>query len=215
MGNRLMQMPKTIYKWWSKFLTFFGDIKVFSYPLWLVYDPDDFQVGGKKVLEIFKTIKPGDVILRGYNKYLDGKFIPSKTKFSHGAIYVGEGKIIHAVADGVSLTNIIDFTRCDRIAIFRPKAGQESAIKKAQEFLKDKVPYDFGFKRGVSALYCFELCGECYDMLDVPRYTVKKFFGLVKKNNVYLGDSFFDSPDFKCVFNYNPALKADYSEVQY
>ena len=69
-------MKKLIYKCWSKFLNFFGDIKVFSYPFWLVYDPDDFQVSGKKVLDIIKTLKPGDVILRGYNKYLDGKFIP-------------------------------------------------------------------------------------------------------------------------------------------
>lgn len=215
MGNRLMRMPKTIYKWWSKFLTFFGDIKVFSYPLWLVYDPDDFQVGGKKVLDIIKTLKPGDIILRGYNKYLDGKFIPSKTKFSHGAVYIGEGKIIHAVAEGVSLTNVIDFTRCDRIAVFRPINGQDEAIKRAKEFLGAKVPYDFGFERGVSALYCFELCGECYKELGIPRYTVKKFFGLVKRNNVYLADSFFNSPDLKCVFNYNPALGVDYSEVQY
>jgi len=215
MGNSLMKMPKTIYKWWSKFLTFFGDIKVFSYPLWLVYDPDDFQVGGKKVLDIIKTLKPGDIILRGYNKYLDGKFIPSKTKFSHGAVYIGEGKIIHAVAEGVSLTNVIDFTRCDRIAIFRPINGQDEAIKRAKEFLGTKVPYDFGFERGVSALYCFELCGECYKELDIPHYTVKKFFGLVKRNNVYLADSFFNSPDLKCVFNYNPALGIDYSEVQY
>ena len=204
-------MKKLIYKWWSKFLTFFGDIKIFKHCFWLVYDPDDFQVGGKKVLDIIKTLKPGDIILRGYNKYLDGKFIPSKTKFSHGAVYIGEGKIVHAVAEGVSLTNVIDFTRCDRIAIFRPTNGQDEAIKRAKEFLGAKVPYDFGFERGVSALYCFELCGECYKELNIPLYTVKKFFGLVKRHNVYLADSFFNSPDLKCVFNYNPALGVDYS----
>ena len=42
-------MKKLIYECWSKFLAFFGDIKVFSYPFWLVYDPDDFQVGGNEI----------------------------------------------------------------------------------------------------------------------------------------------------------------------
>ena len=26
----------------------FGDIKVFKWPLWIVYDPDDFEVTGEK-----------------------------------------------------------------------------------------------------------------------------------------------------------------------
>lgn len=126
-----------------------------------------------------KKIREGDIVLRGYDNYLDGKFIPDKLKFSHGSIYIGNGKIIHAVAEGVSETNIIEFTRCDRIAIFRPKSGQKQAIAKAKKFLKNKIPYDFGFSAGVSALYCFELCGECYPKLNIPRKTVKKLFGLL------------------------------------
>ena len=116
-------MKKALYTLWSKFLTAFRDVKVFRFPLFLVYDPDDFEITGSEVLKIMDVLEPGDVILRGYNRYLDGKFIPDKLKFSHGALYVGNGKIIHAVAEGVSETNVIDFTRCDRIAIFRPKAG--------------------------------------------------------------------------------------------
>ena len=42
-------------------------------------------------------------------------------------------------------------------AIFRPKKGQKTAIAKAKKFAKSKVPYDFGFSRGTSAMYCFEL----------------------------------------------------------
>lgn len=204
-------MKKLFYKLWSKFLTVFGDIKCFKFPLWLVYDPDDYQVTGDKVLEIMEKIKPGDIILRGYNRYLDGKFIPDKLKFSHGAIYVGNNKIIHAVAEGVSETNIVEFCQCDRIAIFRPKKGQRNAIKKAKEYMKSKTPYDFGFEEGVSALYCFELCGMCYDRLDIPRLTVSKFFGLIKKENVFLAESFFKSKDLTCIFNYNPKFNIDYA----
>jgi uncharacterized protein YycO len=131
-------------------------------------------------------------------------FIPDPLSFSHAAIYIGNGKIIHAVAEGVSETNVIDFTRCDRIAIFRPKKYQKRAISKAKKLLKNKVPYDFGFENSITALYCFELCGLCYEKLNLPQTTVKKFFGLVKKENVYLAESFFMSPDLTCVYHYNP-----------
>lgn len=166
---------------WAKFLTMLGEIKVFKFPMFIVYDPNYFKVGGKQILDIMKIIKPGDIILRGYDCYLDGMFIPDPLKFSHGAIYIGDGKIIHAVAEGVSETDIIEFTRCDRIAIFRPKKYQKSAIRKAKKFLRDNVPYDFGFSRDISSLYCFELCSICYDKLRIPRIDVKKLFGLIKK----------------------------------
>ena len=101
-------MKKTLYKIWSKFLTMFGNIKVFKWPFWIVYDPDDYQVTGQNVLDILNILKPGDIVIRGYNKYLDGKMIPNFKNniigigFSHGAIYIGNNIIVHAVAEGVS-----------------------------------------------------------------------------------------------------------------
>ena len=202
-------MKKAMYKIWSKFLSAFGNVKCFRWPLFLIYDPDDFEVSGPKVAQICKILQPGDVILRGYNKYLDGKFIPSKEGWSHGAVYIGDWKIIHAVAEGVSETDVIEFTRCDRIAVLRPASGQQKAVAAAKKFLEDKVPYDFGFQRGCSALYCFELCRECYPDLKVPTFVVKHFFGLVKRSDVVLAESFFQSEDFKCIFNCNPKHGVD------
>lgn len=197
-------MKKFLYKLWSKFLTAFGEIKIFKFPMFLVYDPHYFSVGGEQVLDIISILEPGDIILRGYDNYLDGCFIPDPLSFSHGALYIGNGKIIHAVAEGVSETNVIEFTRCDRIAIFRPKRYQKRAISRAKKFLKNKTPYDFGFNNSVSSLYCFELCGLCYDKLDIPTLTIKKFFGLIKKENVFLAESFVKSKDLTCIYHYNP-----------
>lgn len=197
-------MKKFLYKLWSKFLTAFGEVKIFKFPMFLVYDPHYFSVGGEQVLDIISILEPGDIILRGYDNYLDGCFIPDPLSFSHGAIYIGNGKIIHAVAEGVSETNVIEFTRCDRIAIFRPKRYQKRAISRAKKFLKNKTPYDFGFNNSVSSLYCFELCGLCYDKLDIPTLTIKKFFGLIKKENVFLAESFVKSKDLTCIYHYNP-----------
>lgn len=204
-------MKKFFYKLWSKFLTAFGEIKIFKFPMFVVFDPNYFKVGGKQILDILKIIQPGDIILRGYDSYLDGKFIPDPLGYSHGAIYIGNGKIIHAVAEGVSETDIIEFTRCDRIAIFRPRKYKRNAISTAKKFLKDNIPYDFGFREDVSSLYCFELCGLCYGKLEIPRQTVKALFGLIKKENVFLAESFFDSKDMKCIYQFNPKFNIDYT----
>lgn len=167
-------------------------------------------------------IEPGDILLRGYNKYADGKLIEvcgidmSKSVigggWSHGAIYAGKNKVIHAVAEGVSETNIIDFTRCDRICIFRPAKMQAAGIRNAKKFLKQKVAYDFGYTHGASALYCFELAALSYPKLRIPKFNMKKLFGLLRKDDVYLAQSFLNSPDCKLVFCWNPKYEVDITQ---
>ena len=49
-------VKKALYKIWSKFLTMFGNIKVFKWPLWIVYDPDDFEVTGEKTAQMLKLL---------------------------------------------------------------------------------------------------------------------------------------------------------------
>lgn len=208
-------------KLWAKFLTKFGDIKVFRFPFWLVYDPNFFKMTGQKILDVVDVLQPGDIILRGYDFYLDGKFLnyvtlsTAKTQiggnWSHGAIYAGDGVVIHAVAEGVSAVNIVDFCECDRIAVFRPKRGQKTAIKIAKKFLKDCIPYDFSFSNGSSALYCFELAALSYPKLDIPKYSYSKLFGILRKKDVYLAKSFVESPDMKLVWCYNPKFDVDFS----
>jgi len=202
-------MKKFLYKCWSKLLSMFGDIKIFRWPFWVVYDPECFKMTGEKMIELMSCIESGDVILRGYDMYLDSCFIQAKRSYSHAGLYVGNNEIIHAVAPNVTKCNIIDFCECDRIAVVRPKKGQAVAIKTAKKFLKDNVPYDFNFKHGQESLYCFELAAECYPKLNVIRKTVKAMFGIIRKKNVVLSDSFFESPDFKLVFEYNPKFNID------
>ena len=202
-------MKQFFYRVWSKFLTMFGDVKVFKWPFWIVYDPECFKMPGEKIIDLIDCIQPGDVILRGYDMYLDSAFIDSKRAYSHAGLYIGANEVIHAVAPNVSKCNIIDFCECDRIAVVRPKKGQKNAIKLAKKFLKDNIPYDFNFADNREALYCFELAAESYPKLSIPRKTVSKFFGILKKKNVVLSDSFFESKDFKLIFEYNPKFNID------
>lgn len=207
-------MKRLLHKIKSKLLTMFGDIKIFRFPFFLVYDPDDYAISGEETQKIQEILEPGDIILRGYRHYADGyaiKLFSLSTAdsaiggdWSHGAIYVGNGKIIHAVAEGVSETTVVDFTRCDRIAVFRPKKGKTKAIKIAKKYLKENVPYDVNFQYGSSALYCFELAALSYPKLDIPTYNIRKLFGLLRRDDVYLAKSFVDSPDLKLVYCCNP-----------
>ena len=193
-----MSMRKWLYTLQAKFLTWFGNIKIFKWPLFIVYNPTQFKVTGEQILEILQCLEPGDVVLRKFDSYADSKFIPGE--YSHGAVYVGDNKIIHAVAEGVSEIDVVSFCMCDRICVLRPRAGSRNAIAKAKKFAKDKVPYDFAYNHNSSALYCFELCAECYPKLDIKPKVAKALFGLLRKKNVYLAESFTSSPDFKMIF---------------
>ena len=209
MKKEKTKMIKFLNKMWVKFLTGFGCIKVFKFPLFIVYDPSEYEMNGKHIYDALNMLKPGDIMLRGYNSYLDGYFIDDPLDYSHGAVYVGDSTVIHAVAKGVSEIHVVDFMKCDRICIIRPKNGQEDAIKLAHKFVEDNIPYDFYFKNNCAALYCFELCAKCYPNLDIKRIEFKKFFGLLKRK-AYLADSLRKSPDMKIMFEYNPKHSIDF-----
>lgn len=146
-----------------KFLQAFGRMKVYRTPFFYIYNPRTFEIKGKHYYEARKLIQPGDILLRGYNQYLDGYFIPGT--YSHAAIYIGEEKIIHAMTPDVQYTDLVTFMRCDRIAIVRPNIPTKKAIKTAKKALGTPYDYDFIFeddsveKRFFS---CSELVYYCY-----------------------------------------------------
>lgn len=142
----------------DKLMAMFGDIKIFKYPLFLVYDPGSYRVKGPDIRELISILQPGDILLRSYDHYLDGRFIPGT--FSHAGIYFGEitedhrssagtrihnlkrrqraldkhfvkgpQMVIHAMAEGVFAEDILTFSRCDKIAVLRlPEAIRQSAM---------------------------------------------------------------------------------------
>lgn len=122
----------------DRLLTVLGDVKVFRWPLWLVYDPGSYRVKGHDAREVIGLVRPGDVLVRGFDSYLDGRLIPGY--FSHAGLYlgpttaadavlvrpsargrlaVGDQMVVHAVAEGVLLEDVLDFCRCDRLVVLR------------------------------------------------------------------------------------------------
>ena len=185
-------------KFKEKFLRIFGDIKLLPFPPFMYYQPGDYyKATGAEARQAMQLLRPGDLLLRGYDSYLDGLFIPGK--YSHTGIYTGNGKVTHAVAEGVCQIDTIDFLRCDRFAVIRPKRGQKEAIRRVLEWIG--YPYDYDFSSGNAAFYCHELAAEAYRELDVHKVT--PYLGWIRfcrMKPTYLAESFTTNANFKIIF---------------
>lgn len=125
---------------YDKLVTIFGDIKVFKHPLWIAYDPGSYRVRGPECRRISELLEPGDILLRHYDGYLDNAFITGV--FSHAGLYLGEVtendrakipetgvasrafetgpcQVAHSTAEGVHLEDVLNFLRCDEVAVVR------------------------------------------------------------------------------------------------
>lgn len=190
-----------------KFLTIFGDIKVYKWPMFVVYDPSQY-LSGDKLEGILSCLRPGDIVCRGYKAYADSWFIPGK--YSHSGIYIGDGKMIHAIAEGVGEVHVLSFLQCDRAVVlrlhpeFKHKGGREELIGKVIETARSLIgtKYDFDFRTDNEYLYCHELTATCYNAagVEVKKHTPKLLWGLIRgKHKVYLAQSFLESPAFVTV----------------
>lgn len=178
------------YKVWSKFLAIVGEIRIFKWPCWVVYTPGEYKVTGAHFYKIRELIRPGDILLRGFDSYLDGLFIPGR--YSHAAIYVDTDNdtIIHAMTPAVQFTSLAEFIRCDRIAVIRPTVSQKHiniAIQNAMNVIG--VPYDYDFKLdegtnvGRREFFCSELIYHCYSHVKAQmklNTTTKDYFFFTK-----------------------------------
>ena len=183
---------------------------MFKFPLFVVYDNDEYKMAGCKIKQATEILKPGDIVLRGYDHYLDGHFINGD--YSHGAIYVGNDTIIHAVSPKVEEIHPITFMMCDRIVILRPKDQSlvAEAVERAKELCDGDTSYDFDFNTGDSTeVYCFELVARCYPEIDFKRYE-QNFIGGILKRETYLASSFTENDQLERVFEYNPRKDVEF-----
>lgn len=179
-GGFNLKLIDHVYK---KIAGWFGDIKYYHYPLFLVYDPTDYYVTAKDYEEFVKNLEKGDIVLRTYDHYLDGFVIPGF--YSHAALYIGDGVLVHSCGHtGVAKISPFDFAKCDGLAIVRPLLGY-GAINKACKYVLEQIgkEYDYWFNFNNENTYCCtELIYWAYkDTLNVQPIMIKKFFGLAKQ----------------------------------
>ena len=75
-----------------------GTLKYFRSPWSIVEDPGGYKIRGDEIRELIdQVLEPGDILLRGYDGYIDGLLIELsgggqglERYFSHAALYIGE-----------------------------------------------------------------------------------------------------------------------------
>lgn len=190
----------------KKILTMVGDIILSPYPFFIQYKPSQHKFKGDEYAEFIKMIyndkiKPGDILLRCFDGYLDSKLIPGD--LNHGGIYIGKNDqgvpmVIHATAEGVHKETLYDFIRTDHFAVVRPRGINQDDMKlvvdNAYSYLG--CPYDFDFTYGKdSKIYCTELVGRCYeDLKDKFKFKIQyQGFGKFRRkalvaDNIFVSD---------------------------
>jgi len=141
-------VPMQVYKksFQEKLLAVFENIKFSKWPLFVNYRPTSFAITGAETREIMKLVKPGDILVRVTNHYLSNRFMPSTFtdlgfylgvvteqhlkqlgKIEHPTEFnTGQQMVIHAHGDKVLLEDLIDFCRCDGLAVMRFPAQLKS-----------------------------------------------------------------------------------------
>jgi len=161
LGERLMQV---FSDFGAGLMHFLSDLKVYRWPMFVLYDPGSYLVKGEDARKAIDTVKPGDILLRRYQHYLNGYFIPGY--FSHAGLYLGNvdpddikmvpsgsgqdhfraGKqmVVHALGEGVLMEDLLSFCRCDQMAILRfpdtieRGAGSHSLVNKWERWSKEE-----------------------------------------------------------------------------
>lgn len=155
----------------------------------------------KKTVDVLKIIKPGDIILRRYDNYLNNYFIPGFWK--HVGLTISKRTVLHALNKGVLEEDLIQFCRTDHICIIRVKsatpAQTKQIIKNAKKFMGAKYDYDFdGFSD--DAIYCSELVAKSIRFLFEMCPEHLKFLGVLKNKKIILPQQFFNDSRFEIIY---------------
>jgi hypothetical protein len=208
----------------DKLLTIFGDLKVFPYPMFMLYDPGSYAVKGEDVRQLIGVVQEGDILVRGFSRYLDGYFIPGY--LSHVGLYLGkvprqgsseeipsqvadiykegEQMVVHSMAEGVFMEDLLSFARCDYLVVVRPKITSLPALqfdyKEVYHIALQNLgkPYDFGFNFLVhDSLSCTEFVRDCYDryQMDLGIFVKSRKFWFLQKSMLIPDDFFTDRSD--------------------
>lgn len=162
-----MKKSSFLFKLQKYIFRFIGDIKWagWAHPFWITINATTFHLKGKHYRELEKLIRPGDILIRRFEGYLDRFLIPGY--WNHAGIYIGkideqDHQVIHAISDGVVVDDLIDFMRTDHLIVLRSEDWRSrDAIKRAKAAIGSD--YDFAFNFNETLRFsCTELIDHCF-----------------------------------------------------
>jgi hypothetical protein len=179
----------------AKVFTIFGDIRLYKYPLFLLYHPKGYKIKGSGFTKVADNIAAYDILLRRYDTYLDRIIIPGW--WNHAAICEkADGafsSIVHATSAGVHQESLFDFMKTDHVCVLRPVFPVNHL--EMQHDIKQIIgkEYDFDFNFGdASAFSCTEVISYLFRNYQTGIES-KKFLGqkIIPPDNIY------NAPGFK------------------
>lgn len=164
-----------------------GDIYLTVHPCFIFYKPQFHKLKGHEIRAVLNTVKPGDILLRRYHGYLNTFLTPGF--WGHAGLYIGKNNIIHSLSKGVSKEDILDFCRCDDIAIVRIRKISRDSIKTAilhaKRLEESNTLYDFDFTIDNNKLYCTELIDVVYNNIFEQEYENKLGKNVLTPDSIY------------------------------
>lgn len=151
-------------------------------------------------------ITVGDVLLTKTNFEFSNLINPTELK--HGAIYVGRifgdeiCYVFESTGQGAVLTDLVTFLTgkdivvCTRFNSITPLLTE--VLPKTVLRFKG-IPYDYLFRNGGKAFYCFELAAACIN--DVYPHASLKCREIVKSKKIFDHNTFLDESMFNVVFD--------------
>ena len=118
-------------------LNVLGDVKVFRWPMWVVYDPGSYRVKGRDMRAVIERVRPGTCscgattrtstasssracsATPGCTSDVRPTPIGAVPLAHRERLALGEQTVIHAIAEGVLTADVLDFCRCDRLVVLR------------------------------------------------------------------------------------------------
>jgi len=139
-----MTLSTIFYKIKNTLIAWFSDIRVYAGGF-VLFGNSSYSIKGPDTRYVLNVLEPGDVLLRRYDHYLGSILIPGY--WSHAALYVGDGYVIHMLGQGINKEDILTFLRCDDICILRCPDNNKAvtAIKNAFNCLYKDIGYDYEF----------------------------------------------------------------------
>ncbi|TWT54246.1 hypothetical protein Pla22_18870 [Rubripirellula amarantea] len=129
------------------------------------------------VRELNSMIVPGDVFVTRKEFAITNYFLPGF--WPHAALYVGEGRVVESLKDGVHVRGMESPYGNDCVAIIRPKLQSteiDMAIQRAHTHVGKPYDFDFDFTRS-DRMVCTEVVYRSYEGVGGMQFELTKRAG--------------------------------------